>query len=122
PCREVGLLRAPLELGVEHGRVVSVGSDDETAHVIEAMFEKAGPKSRNVGEFGLGLNPLARLCGVMLEDEGTLGTAHFGIGANATIGGTVSVPFHLDFVFRSPTVTLDEETMLARGGALMEFT
>ena len=68
-----------------------------------------------MAEFGLGLNPLAQLTGNMLEDEGCAGTAHFGLGANATIGGLNVVPFHLDFIFFHPTVATDGVTIVEKG-------
>lgn len=118
PCKGVGLLLTPLTMEVENGVVVRCRSADGVARVVEEMFERAGPKSRNVGEFGIGLNPKAKLCGVMLEDEGALGTIHFGIGANATIGGTVSVPFHVDFICKHATVELDGKPIMRDGKIL----
>jgi len=60
-----------------------------------------------VAELGIGLNPLAELSGAMLEDEGCLGTAHLGMGSNATIGGENEVPFHLDHVIRDACIEID---------------
>jgi leucyl aminopeptidase (aminopeptidase T) len=44
----------------------------------------------------VGTNEKARLTGNVLEDEKILGTVHIAFGASAGIGGTVSVPIHLD--------------------------
>jgi len=107
PCNEVGLLATPVKLTLEGGRIVDVESESGAKSALEDLFAKAGPKSRILGEFGLGLNPKARLCGRMLEDEGCAGTIHFGFGSNATIGGTNKVNFHLDFIVRNPTVHVD---------------
>lgn len=123
PCREVGVLPAPIALEFVGGRVVKVDplevSAKEAAIAIEALFDNAvgtGPGDpRMLGEFGIGLNPDSVLCGAMLEDEGAFGTAHFGIGSNATIGGLNSIPFHLDFIFKSPTIVVDGLTLMEKG-------
>ena len=56
----------------------------------------------------------------MLPDEGALGTVHIGIGANSTIGGTNSVPFHLDHIIREPTLLLDDRVILNEGEIVIE--
>ena len=48
----------------------------------------------------------------MLEDEGCADTVHFGFGANSTIGGTNSVPFHLDFIMKEADVLVDDVILL----------
>lgn len=112
PCKEVGLLNAPVTLKIECGRITDIESDDPAAvKALNSMFEKAGPNSRVLAEFGIGLNPDAQLCGRMLEDEGCAGTVHFGFGSNITIGGLNEVPFHLDFVMRSPEVRVDGKNL-----------
>ena len=53
-------------------------------------------QGRNLAELGVGTNERATLTGNILEDEKMLGTVHVAFGASAGIGGTVSVPVHLD--------------------------
>jgi hypothetical protein len=52
-----------------------------------------------------------------------MGTIHIALGDNSTFGGTVSTPFHQDFVFFHPTVTLisnkGKESLLLIKGNLM---
>ena len=72
-------------------------------------------KSRIIGEFGIGLNPNAELCGMMLPDEGCLGTVHFGIGSNSTIGGKNEVSFHLDHVIKDPSIIIDGSKIMDEG-------
>ena len=120
PCPGLGLLDHPVELTVTNGRVTNVQSQNKNSvKVIEEMFEKAGPDSRVIGEFGIGLNPNADLCGIMLIDEGCAGTIHFGIGSNATIGGTNNVAFHVDFIMKNPSVTVDEQILIESGNLLV---
>ena len=41
----------------------------------------------------------------ILEAEKILGTIHIALGDNTGFGGTVSAPFHEDYVFYQPTLT-----------------
>lgn len=113
----VGLLSKPVTLSVNDGRITSF--DGEECAVVDAVrmiFENvADEKAYIVGEFGVGFNDKAQLCGNMLIDEGTKGCIHFGIGSNWTIGGKNRVGFHLDFVMRKPSVFLDNECVIDKG-------
>jgi leucyl aminopeptidase (aminopeptidase T) len=73
------------------------------------------PATRVLGEFGIGLNPNAKLTGYMLEDEGVLGTCHLGIGSNLSFGGLNDVPFHLDHIIRDATITVDGKVIVDGG-------
>jgi leucyl aminopeptidase (aminopeptidase T) len=115
PCAELGLLTAPLTLQLKAGRVTEISGSAQAADMLQRLFDRAGkPETRWLAEFGIGLNPLATLSGHMLEDEGCAGTVHFGFGSNATIGGTIRVPFHLDFVVKDATVAADGKIILDR--------
>ncbi len=117
PCDELGLLKSNLSLTFKEGRVVHI--EGEQADTLNELFDHLrNPKTRIGGEFGIGLNPEAELCGLMLPDEGALGTVHIGIGANATIGGVNSVPFHLDHIIREATILLDGKMIMENGDFL----
>mgnify|MGYP004530696953 CR=1 FL=1 len=73
-----------------------------------------------MGEFGIGFNDLATICGNMLIDEGTKGCIHFGMGSNWTIGGANKVAFHLDFVMKDATVFVDDTKIIERGVLIYE--
>jgi 2,5-dihydroxypyridine 5,6-dioxygenase len=113
PCQEIGLLTSPQELRIKDGRVVEIKGNK--ASILKKLFGQTNSKTRILAELGVGLNPMAKLCGRMLEDEGCLGTAHIGIGSNATIGGKNDVPFHLDFVMRNVTLKVDGRSILENG-------
>lgn len=116
PCPEIGLLRQPITLRVKGGRIVSFeGGDADQRRSVEAMFATVADNARVLAECGIGLNEAAELTGVMLTDEGAMGTMHFGFGSNNTVGGVNDVPFHLDFVFRAPTLTIDGQILLMDG-------
>lgn len=55
---------------------------------IEAILKNIGddPTGRIIGEFGVGTNTGARICGNMLEAEKAFGTVHFAIGDSYGIG------------------------------------
>jgi leucyl aminopeptidase (aminopeptidase T) len=120
PCREIGLLASPVRLTIRAGAIAA--AEGPAAATLNAVLDRVGrPEARYLAEFGVGLNPEAQLTGRMLDDEGCAGTIHFGFGSNATIGGRTSVPFHLDFVVRSPSVWVDGELVMDRGGRCGEW-
>lgn len=116
PFPGFGLLADPITLTVADGAIVEVEGPRQQADALSALLDAYGPvKSRILAECGFGLNPLARLTGVMLTDEGTSETLHFGFGSNSTVGGVNDVSFHLDCVLRRPTVTVDGRPVLDQG-------
>lgn len=116
PCREIGVLQEPVVLTVAKGAIVDIEAGSTVKHALEHLFQRVGnPDARQLAEFGIGLNTSAKITGSMLDDEGCAGTIHFGFGSNSTIGGRIRVPFHLDFVFRQPDVTLDGHSFMRRG-------
>ena len=116
PFPTLGTLKSPVRLTVRQGKIVKMEGAPEVLAELERLFKTAGSdKALVLAECGVGLNEKAKLTGTMLTDEGAYGTMHFGFGSNATVGGVNDVAFHLDFVFRSPTLTVDGKTVLERG-------
>lgn len=114
PCPELGVLEKPITLSISNGKVVSFAGRHSA--ILRSVFSRVhNPRAYILAEFGIGLNPKAKLCGRMLEDEGAIGTCHFGIGSNSTIGGKNSVPFHLDHVIKFPTITADRIELMRSG-------
>ena len=58
----------------------------------------------------------------MLEDEKILGTVHVAFGASAGIGGTVSVPIHLDVVVVDASLDVDGTPVLDAGRYVLDVT
>lgn len=104
---DYGLLKSPLELTIENGYCTSAKGDH--ADDLEVLFAKIGMGARNVGELGIGMNPEAQLCGIILEDEKAMGTIHIALGDNATFGGNVRVPIHFDGIVTNPCIEADGE-------------
>lgn len=113
----IGLLRKPVILYIEKGSIVKIESEDENLKgLVEKIFDDAGTENAYVvGEFGIGFNDCAKLCGNMLIDEGAKGCIHFGMGSNWTIGGINKVDFHLDFVVKGATVKIDGIKVIEKG-------
>ena len=56
----------------------------------------------------------------MLEDEKILGTVHVAFGASAGIGGTVTVPIHLDVVVLDATLDVGGRRVLDEGRYVLD--
>lgn len=107
----IGVLEKPLRIKVEAGQAVAVGGGRE-ARLLEDIFTRYGPASRNIAELGIGLNPLARLTGNVLEDEKVRGTVHIALGDNSTFGGQIETPSHLDGILLQPRLRVDGQQIL----------
>ncbi len=116
PTRE---LSSPVTLEVSDGRVQRVsGSEPFAAQLRQRLSERS--ENGNIAEFGVGTNSMAQRPDSILESEKIRGTIHIALGDNSTFGGTVSTPFHLDFVFFRPTVRLifgdgGRDTLMSKG-------
>ena len=109
----LGLSDEPATLTVAGGRIVAAenGLGPEYLERLRAH----GEAGTNLAELGVGTNDRAQLTGNVLEDEKILGTVHVAFGASAAIGGTVSVPIHLDVVIVEATLDVDGVTVLDDG-------
>ncbi|MFC1705032.1 aminopeptidase, partial [Nanoarchaeota archaeon] len=110
------VVQNPVTLVVEDGKVVDIQGSKE-ADILKATLEWAESKAkhpwgiRRIGEFGLGLNPKAKVIGATIVDEKVLGTAHFALGSNYWFGGSIYAIIHLDQIFKSPTIYVDGEQL-----------
>ena len=103
----------PVVLTVEDGRLTDA-SGANGALFLETLHA-GGALGTNLAELGIGTNERATLTGNVLEDEKILGTVHVAFGASAGIGGTVSVPVHLDCVVLEPTLDVGDTRVLEAG-------
>lgn len=95
----------PLTLTIADGKVVRIDGDDPLKQRLEAKFAE-NPHCRNLAELGIGTNDKASRPDNVLEAEKILGTIHLALGDNTGFGGMVAAPFHEDYVFYQPTLTL----------------
>jgi aminopeptidase len=98
-------LSSPVTLIVKDGLVREIlGDEDFSEELRRRLAERQ--ENRNIAEFGIGTNERAKRPDNILESEKIMGTIHIALGDNSTFGGTVKTPFHQDFVFFRPTVSL----------------
>jgi len=109
-----GPVREPVVLTIRDGRLVSV-EGDEGHRLTEVMDRCADPRMANLAEVSVGLNPAGTVCGVPMETESTLGSAHIALGNSIAYGGTVAAPAHLDCVLQHATLVLDDRPVLVDG-------
>ncbi len=104
-----GRLEEPIAFDVEAGQVVGI-EDPTLRGEVEVAAEEVGEAASNLAELGIGTNVgVTELVGSVLLDEKAAGTVHVAIGDDASIGGDVEAPLHLDGVLREPTVHADGE-------------
>jgi leucyl aminopeptidase (aminopeptidase T) len=109
----LGISDEPAVLTVAGGRIVDAERGLGPEYI--ARLRAHGELGTNLAELGVGTNECAILTGNVLEDEKLLGTIHVAFGASAGIGGTVSVPIHLDVVVLEASLSVDGTTVLDAG-------
>ncbi len=114
----IGLSDPPAVLTLREGRIV--GAEGGAGPEFRRRLMAHGELGANLAELGVGTNDRARLTGEVLEDEKILGTVHVAFGASAGIGGTVSVPVHLDAVILDATLEVDGLTVLDAGRYVLD--
>lgn len=116
-------LDTPLRLTVDNGVVVAMEGTDAHRTSLEHRFAD-NDNCRNIAELGIGTNDKASRPDNVLEAEKILGTIHIALGDNTGFGGTVSAPFHEDYVFYQPTLIAlradgSEQVIIAEGSLLV---
>ena len=98
-------LESPVTLTVKNGCVVDISGGDKYVEYLRMKLSER-KENGNIAELGIGTNDAAKRPDNILESEKILGTVHIALGDNSSFGGKVKTPFHQDFVFFMPTVTL----------------
>ncbi len=116
-------LSSPLIITIKEGRVLSIEGDDPLRKRLEAKFSE-NQNCRNLAELGIGTNDKASRPDNVLEAEKILGTIHLALGDNTGFGGNTAAPFHEDYVFYQPTLTLimpdgSKENIIDKGNLLI---
>jgi leucyl aminopeptidase (aminopeptidase T) len=114
----IGVLRQPLRLRVVDGFVTEITGGEEVK-ILKGLLEPHGRDAYTVAELGIGTNDAAQISGILLEDEKVAGTVHIAVGSNASMGGSVSVPVHLDGVIKAPTLVIDDQKIMQDGKLLI---
>lgn len=98
-------LARPITIHIEKGEAVKIEGNEPFVEYLEDKLSE-DPRNRNIAELGIGTNDKAARPDNILEAEKILGTIHIALGDNSSFGGKVSTPFHQDFVFFEPTLTM----------------
>ena len=114
----IGLSEEPAQLTVADGRIT--GAQGGVGPEYLGLLQAHGELGTNLAELGVGINDRATLTGNVLEDEKILGTVHIAFGASAGIGGTVSVPIHLDVVILDASLRIGNTAVLQAGRYLLD--
>ena len=109
-----GPLPSPVVLHFSDGELVGMEGAEST-RLEEMLARCADERMRNLAEVSVAFNPSGRVCGVAMETESALGTAHIALGNSIAYGGTVDAIAHLDAVMRNATLELDGRPVLVAG-------
>jgi len=113
----VGPLPEPVVIHFDGGLMVAV--EGAYKDRLEEMIERCDDaRMNNLAEVSMGLNPGGSICGVPMETESALGTAHIALGNSIAYGGTVDATAHLDCVMSSATLEVDGKTVIHQGQLL----
>jgi len=102
---DLGKVKKPLKISVENGKMIKLESKDQKLVEKVDKLTNIDEEAKIIGELGIGLNPGAKLSGILLEDEKALNTAHIAFGNNEEMkGGQNKSKTHRDFLFYKPTM------------------
>jgi leucyl aminopeptidase (aminopeptidase T) len=114
----LGISDEPATLEIRDGRIAAAHGGLGPQYL--KLLKRHGEAGTNLAELGVGTNDRAQLSGKVLEDEKILGTVHIAFGASAGIGGTVTVPIHLDSVVLEASLEVDGTPVLDEGRFLLD--
>jgi leucyl aminopeptidase (aminopeptidase T) len=109
-----GPLPSPVVIHVDDGAMVSV-EGAEASRLEEMLARCDDERMANLAEVSMAFNPSGRVCGVAMETESALGTAHIALGNSIAYGGTVDAIAHLDCVMKDATLELDGRPVMVAG-------
>jgi leucyl aminopeptidase (aminopeptidase T) len=115
PHPKLGLIQEPIRLEVRGSKIVNISGGTKAKILQDILEDYHDEKTYHIGEIGIGMNTACELTGRMLEDEGCAGTVHFGIGDDRGFNGANSCPIHLDAIFKSATLTVDDRVLIKDG-------
>jgi len=102
---DIGKVKKPLRISIKSGKIVAIRSEDKKLVKKVKQLINLDEYARIIGELGIGLNPGAKLRGILLEDEKAINTAHIAFGNNTDmVGGQNTSITHRDFLFYKPTI------------------
>ena len=109
-----GPLPEPVVIHIADGAMVAL-EGAEAGRLEEMLARCADERMSNLAEVSMAFNPAGRVCGVPMETESSLGTAHIALGNSIAYGGTVDAVAHLDCVMRDATLEVDGRPVMVAG-------
>ena len=109
PPEELGLIRTPVTLEVEKGKVIEVKGGWEAKLYEKWLKSFQDPAMLNLAHISYGCNPGAKLTGQMVEDERVWGCVQWGLGyqAESFKGKAGPAKSHTDGTCLNPSVWID---------------
>ena len=109
---KIGKIKQEIILSIENGRVVNI-EGGEQAEILKNLLEDMNdPGAYVIAEFAVGINPKAEITDKILESEKVLGTVHFALGENRSMGGINKSKIHWDFVLKDPKIYSKEGELI----------
>ncbi len=109
-----GPLPEPVVITIADGEMVGL-EGAEAGRLREMLARCADERMTNLAEVSMAFNPAGRVCGVPMETESALGTAHIALGNSIAYGGAVDAIAHLDCVMKDATLELDGRPVMVAG-------
>ncbi len=117
----LGLITEPFRMEIHQGRITGITGGRQAAELRRLLERKDAAGYNAASQFALGTNPACRVVPNTREVSKRLGTAHFALGDNLSLGGQSQSAVHLDFVFLCPSVYLDGQCILKDGEYQIEL-
>lgn len=115
----VGVLREPIRAVIRDGVAVEITGGAQAEALKRSLAQFGDENSMNFAEISIGINPKARITGVMREDKKLYGAVHMALGASSDTGGLVSSKTHVDGCVRYPSVWIDDRLVVDHGEILV---
>lgn len=119
----IGHVKKPFIIELEAGKIKNmdpIGKRDAIFDKFSEICEYDSPATKTVGEFGIGLNPGAKIIGNMLMDEKVEGTIHFAFGDSFGLGKSSS-KYHTDLLVRSPSIFVEQKCIMDKGKFIVDI-
>ena len=118
---QIGRLKEPVTMIIEKGLVTKMEGGAEADTLLHILRKQGDQNSYNLGEFAVGTNPAARISHNVSEDKKRLGTVHFALGDNLTLGGKTPSATHIDGVLGFPNLWVDGKQIIDHGKLLIQY-
>ncbi|HSD58056.1 MAG TPA: aminopeptidase [Methanotrichaceae archaeon] len=119
----LGMVERPFRIRLEGGVIKDlqpIGGKGRVFEKFAEICEFDAPATKTVGEFGIGLNPGAKIIGNMLIDEKVEGTVHFAFGDSYGLGRSSS-EFHTDLLITNPSIFVEGECIMDKGKFVLDI-